>query len=193
MKNVFKIPNLNPRKGLKPLRGLAVALLLPLVCGWGATSCSLFSEPEPELPPATQIGANTLGFKVNGKNWVPKDEGMYPPGSSIVRANGGGGRLSILNTMIVGGFQANSDNKMTSTFYIELYNFTAYKTYSAITMILDNKWSTSKNQPWKLEISKYDTTQRIIAGTFSFVGTAKDGSTINITDGRFDIKYYKEQ
>ncbi len=164
-------------------------ILLGLLIAYALNGCSLLGETEPDLPPATQTGANTIGFKVNGKNWVPKDEAKFV---TRPKANGGGGRLSILNTMEIGGAQISTDDRIKSYFFIDLYDFTYSKTYSIISMNLDNKWGIAKGKPWKLEISKYDTTERIIAGTFSFLGTAQDGSTVNITDGRFDIKYVKE-
>jgi hypothetical protein len=56
-----------------------------LLIAYALNSCTLFAEPE--LPPATQIGANTIGFKVNGKNWVPKDEAKI---TTRTRITGGG-------------------------------------------------------------------------------------------------------
>jgi hypothetical protein len=94
--------------------------------------------------------------------------------------------------MEIGGMQIDTNDKIKSYFLIELYNFTYNKVFSAISMNLDSKWGLIKGKPWKLDITKFDTTQCIIAGTFTLVGVAKDGSTIDITDGRFDIKYKKE-
>jgi hypothetical protein len=42
----------------------------------------------------------------------------------------------------------------------------------------------------KLTITKYDKINRIISGRFFFTGKdAVTGKIVNITDGRFDIKY----
>ncbi len=38
-------------------------------------------------------------------------------------------------------------------------------------------------------ISKHDQVQKILSGTFSFVGTNGNGVKVNITEGRFDIRY----
>ena len=39
-------------------------------------------------------------------------------------------------------------------------------------------------------ISKFDQVNRILSGTFSFIGTnATTGTKVNITEGRFDIRY----
>jgi hypothetical protein len=61
--------------------------------GWGAclliahalNSCSLFPEPEPTLPPATQTGANTFGCLINGK---------------VFQARGGGGMTLLQKIMM---------------------------------------------------------------------------------------------
>jgi len=168
-------------KHLKILSGLLIAYAL--------NSCSLFSDPEPELPPATQIGANTLGFKANGKNWVPKDEGKYPPTPNTTQITGGRWNSAMFS---IGVGKIDESNRITSSFDIDLYDLDINKNYTKISMTLDNRWTTNKNYPWKFEITKLDTINRICAGTFSFVGLASDGSTINITDGRFDVKYRKQ-
>lgn len=41
----------------------------------------------------------------------------------------------------------------------------------------------------KLAIKKHDLINHILSGTFYFTGTNSRGTKINITDGRFDIKY----
>ena len=46
------------------------------------------------------------------------------------------------------------------------------------------------NNSGELKIKKFDTGNRIISGTFFFTGTDNStGQTVNITEGRFDIRY----
>ncbi len=40
-----------------------------------------------------------------------------------------------------------------------------------------------------LTIIKHDQTQRILSGRFSFTGSRGTGGKVNITEGRFDIRY----
>ena len=40
-----------------------------------------------------------------------------------------------------------------------------------------------------LYIRKFDVINRILSGTFSFIGTNSVGQAVNITEGRFDIRY----
>lgn len=49
-------------------------------------------ESGPQLPPETQIGANTLGFKINGKIYTSRGEGGLLSNESVW----GGGHIVIL-------------------------------------------------------------------------------------------------
>jgi hypothetical protein len=46
-----------------------------------------------------------------------------------------------------------------------------------------------ENDIGNLYISKFDPINRILSGTFFFVGTNSRGEKVNITDGRFDVRY----
>ncbi|MFM7851014.1 MAG: hypothetical protein ACKO96_03660, partial [Flammeovirgaceae bacterium] len=111
MKNHFKKFRFAPPLGdwgAFRLWGLGCLLLLCLV----ASSCSLFSEPEPDLPPATQIGANTIGFKVNGKNWVPRNDAKLPP---TPNTDNRGGRWREIG-FATGFVQVDDNNRVKSSF-----------------------------------------------------------------------------
>jgi hypothetical protein len=168
-------------------------ILLGLLIAYALNSCSLFSDPEPELPPATQIGANTLGFKVNGKNWVPKNDTKFPPNTpeNIKLAVSSG--LTDYNLLFIDGKRVDIKGEKDSFFSIELYNFDGTTNYSPIAMSYSQtnvgSWSAVKNKPWKINITKLDTVNYICAGTFSFTGVDSQGGTVAITDGRFDVKY----
>ena len=41
----------------------------------------------------------------------------------------------------------------------------------------------------ELKITKFDQANHVLSGTFFFTGTNSSGTKVNITDGRFDIKY----
>ena len=45
------------------------------------------------------------------------------------------------------------------------------------------------NETGSLHITKFDQLNRILSGTFSFVGTNTNGEKVNVTEGRFDIRY----
>jgi hypothetical protein len=190
MKNLVKIPSQKILRVFKTLRIYTV--LLPLVGGWGAVSCSLFTDPEPELPPATQIGANTIGFKVNGKVWVPKDEGEYPPNTANNPLLAG---FTNYKSFIIDADRMNIEGEKDSFLFIEFPNFNETRNPDIISIVYRQtsigSWSASNKYPYKFEITKLDTINKICSGTFYFTGVDRNGSTVEITEGRFDVKYKK--
>ena len=65
------------------LRLYTAALLLITCCILLLTSCEKdpYRHGEPDLPPITMEGKNTLGFLLNGKVWVPYQDkpGIFTP------------------------------------------------------------------------------------------------------------------
>jgi len=147
------------------------------------------------LPPATQQGKNTLGFLLNGKPWTPKG----------VR---GTGNLSI-------DYDAGFENGI---FNIVAYDFDATIARQLVFAIRDSLnyinapasfelnsaslFSVSYNYPCdyftrlsdvtssgNLKIQKLDRNSRIIAGTFQATMIKPNCDTIQITEGRFDMKF----
>jgi hypothetical protein len=55
--------------------------------------------------------------------------------------------------------------------------------------ITDNVYYSKSAFPGKVEITKLDTVNKIIAGTFYFTGQNPQLQTLEITAGRFDVKY----
>ncbi len=52
------------------------------------------------------------------------------------------------------------------------------------------EYNTTNNNSGELKITKFDQTNRILSGTFFFTGTnISTGEKVNITDGRFDVRY----
>ena len=52
------------------------------------------------------------------------------------------------------------------------------------------RYDATDNNSGELKINKFDSVNRIISGTFFFTGTDNsNGQTVNITEGRFDIRY----
>ncbi len=56
---------------MKQLQILAFSFLIMVCCNC-CKKDSTNTTDVPGLPPATQIGANTFGFLLNGQPWVPK-------------------------------------------------------------------------------------------------------------------------
>lgn len=170
------------------IKNISVLLLVGLF----AFSCCKKDNPTSSsnpssLPPYTETGANTLGFKVDGKIWLPKAQ---PFGTSPLFADYDNGT-----------FYLKSSNE-TDYFSIEIYN----KIYSIGTYVLIYKIDSiytcfeRENDPYcyyrtdslntgLLNINKLDTLNKIVAGTFELNMIGQNQEKLKITEGRFDVKY----
>ena len=155
-----------------------------------------------ELPAPTDTGSNTFGAKVDDKLWSPKGFGIAPT-APILEARYGEGRSVVINARNFAGEPTETE------FEIYLYNVTAQGTYllNTTTAIYPNQhanyayyverkitpvneWITTAGYTGSVIITKADTVNRIIAGTFSFNAINSYGTPkpIAVTEGRFDIK-----
>ncbi|HBY54848.1 MAG TPA: hypothetical protein DEH15_20755 [Marinilabiliales bacterium] len=160
---------------------------------FSAGSCE--KDEEPQLPPITQTGAGTFGCLVNGEIWVAKNR---PFGSPIGASNNqwedkrwvingaaenSGISIHICRDSVLKGestlkgsfeFDENCSNGM---IYLEDYT---PQTAS---------FQTSYEDVGKIYISRFDTVDRIISGTYYFDAVNSSGEKIEIRDGRFDVKF----
>ena len=127
------------------------------------------------LPDATQQGLNTFGCKIDGVAWIPT--GTSGPGGTKPVSGGlrQDGTFEITAGSVTGDYSL--DNRGNSYGYLNDKK-------------VDISYLTDKSNVGKVTILFADTTRRIISGTFYF--KAKDRNSdkvIDITDGRFDLKY----
>ncbi len=164
------------------------------------SQCRKNKNDEPQLPPETTTGAMTFGCKVNGKVFVPRD-GNGRPGLFVQYVNlgnvpDGGWHLNIpaYNYSTKRGVSIETD----SLFLLEgiVYEFKPQKKGYPLAWYEEVKNGSSEiygkleNDSGILSIKKHDQINRILSGTFSFTGTKiATGEKINITEGRFDIRY----
>lgn len=179
-----------------------IIMLLFAITPLMGLKCEKYVMPEPipqqeQLPPATQEGKNTCGFLVNGKVWLPKGRlgngqsnlsWWYDPGYNH-------------GTFNIHGFRYEpSEGVKFSSFVIAIDNFSSIgiynlKTAGRVTQYFDY----NKNCMYYREdtitpninyvnITRFDLTQRVIAGTFEFTLATPGCDTVRITQGRFDIK-----
>ncbi len=157
-----------------------------------ASSCCK-DENEETLPPETQTGANTFGCLVNGAVW--RNEGLAPfPGSNL--------NVSVSRSQFVIG-ASKITNNIDQILFIKIYSPISVGKYdlnnasAGFNDVGDNCYyqTDSMSSMGTLEITKFDTVNYIVSGIFNFKAiklTASTGncdSTINVTEGRFDIKY----
>ena len=179
-------------------------------------SCKKESEYVVMLPPESSTGQNSLGFLLNGTSvWSSIEHGVFflydkpddiPNATATLfhEASGNkilqfGGAMTIKNSSSV--ITSNSSIQFT----IQNYNLGTgnfyFDTLRLSSWILFQDGITSKNyynytnNGFSVLINKIDTTQKIVSGKFSGSLYRKNGATfflndsINIQQGRFDIKY----
>ena len=152
------------------------------------------------LPPVTQEGKNTFGFKLNGEIWMPYYE------CPAFRLNCGELNASAGNSLSNGFFRLMIHagrwfDQTNSSLWIETYqtisstgdksdsvevHFHAdhYKIYAG--------WDGIHHpgQVRKFEVTKFDTTNKIMSGIFDFTLYHPSGDSLRITEGRFDLKFW---
>lgn len=150
-----------------------------------------------QLPPETKIGANTFGCLINGKVWNAKKGSTSIPMLSIDHPH-----ATELN-IFASRCNTNSDRLNSA---IEAFSFSILQdTVKAGTFMLDDVvkrkgsfssdltncyYETNDNNSNKLEITCFDTVQRIVSGRFELHFAARGNcAALDITNGRFDIKY----
>ncbi len=153
-----------------------------------------------ELPPATQTGANTFGANVNGVFWEPKRFGIIPA-DNLLEARRNSPTSIIINAR---NFAAEPDE---SEFEIMVADVTGPGTYLLNTDVTlpsgssygyyvkrrttpYNEWLTSAAYTGSVTITRLDTINKIVSGTFQFnaINIYHDPQPLSVTDGRFDIK-----
>ena len=178
-------------KQLKILTASLLALLL-----FTFSQCKKKIE-EPQLPSETTTGAMTFGCKINGKVFVPKDgrgkPGLFCQYVYLGSGVGGGWYLNIpavdWNPSSIPAVSITTDSLLVSE--NSTYQFKYRKKGFPGAFYSDGpQYNATDNNSGELKIKKFDSVNRIISGTFFFTGTDNsNGQTVNITDGRFDIRY----
>ncbi|CAL2105127.1 conserved exported hypothetical protein [Tenacibaculum sp. 190524A02b] len=166
------------------------------------TNCSKDEAPLPplqQLPPMTQVGANTIWCLVNGKAFLPK--GSNPLGSPVVSCN----YQNIDGSFEFGlGFSNNEEKFLRSVIILsDKLKFTEGETYKLKAKKPEKSvyayytlgggiqgYRTTEKVIGELTITKLDPTKAIISGTFWFDAIRlSDHEIIKIRNGRFDMQY----
>jgi hypothetical protein len=182
---------------LRPLLLLPVALL-------GLSSCKKESTPLEQLPTATQDGNNTAGWLLDGRAWVPVSSTIStgPPISGSWQKTKGGRSLSVSFHQFSreedwgAGFFL-SDIRQPDTFLLNQApaitggRFAAsYGEYDHLRPGPRLSYHTDTDAPGQLNITRFDTVQNIVSGTFQMtLRQDGGGGTIEITNGRFDVHF----
>lgn len=152
-------------------------------------------NPIDQLPPATQIGANTVGCLVDGKAILPK--GYIPSGNPVCDYINGkdffiGFSQSKGNEFLsVDVISYNKSLVVGETYQLKEYgadaNFGEYRT--VYNDIEETRFTTNATINGELKIAYHNIDKGILSGTFWFDAISKDGKIVKIREGRFDMHY----
>jgi hypothetical protein len=200
------------------LTDMKISLLFACPVGASLAACSLLpvpekSEPTLVLPPVSAVGANTLGFEVDGRMWTTygqkcfgllgngcKDNTLY---ASSYRFPGGGRRQLSVSTSL--------DTEQHREFFeLELDSLggpgvyaagrartlplgVSYNTYGPTLTDVNERtnYVGGSRNAVQVILTRVDTVQRIVAGTFEgrLEKIATPGQCATLRRGRFDVKY----
>lgn len=166
----------------------------------GCISCKKDQRPTPDnqngLPNATQTGAGVFACLKNGQIWVSKTGTDYMNANISDTSFGVGGRQStgaissemfsigINEDKVIHGslFRLNDTAKHFARYDGNNVScFTSNGGYGSVSV---------KAYDGELKLTKVDTINKILSGTFWFNIKTSYCDTMRITEGRFDIRYY---
>ncbi len=158
-------------------------------------------------PEATTEGKHTLGFKINGKEWVPCVDlyalaaTLRPIDASLTESDGSNGlsltgTRSVLSTgdSTISGYGINLRPLREGSINLQELTSCSIRYSSRKNGVFQNEWNLPESlEGFHLEILKLDTAKNIVSGVFGAVLIPKYGTdTLYITDGRFDVTYYPQ-
>lgn len=150
------------------------------------------------LPKASQVGAEIMAAKIDGKVWKKTACFSCIAGGSALRVDFSNGNLYIQGEQI--------DDNVNSSITLVLHNLNKEGVYD-LTIESDNTnhaelddykvvnfakhYRTNSTNKGSVTITKLDLGKKIVSGTFSFIADDEDspGNTTQVTDGRFDVKF----
>jgi Family of unknown function (DUF6252) len=174
----------------------------PLIFRFVVISLVLFSckKEVSELPVATESGANTFGCKIDGNFWVPAGFGIIPTAPKL--------EARIVGAELYINARNFSSSPTESEFEIYIRNITGPGNYTLSTgsshpdysnnyayyvhrkITPNNEWVTTSPYTGTVTITKVDSVNHFVSGTFEFqaINLYNAPQPISVTEGRFDVK-----
>ncbi len=156
------------------------------------------TSPENQLPPATQTGANTFGCLINGQAFLPGGNvggltGLHPVYCSYgnnITIGGLHNYISVQSVSLITD-SLKIEEGQTYTLKENIPGEASAAYFFGEDGIGQNNYATNNSSNWsgQLIISKLDTINQFISGTFWFKAIDSNGDSVNVTDGRFDLRY----
>lgn len=158
-----------------------------------------------KLPPATQTGANTAGCLLNGQAFLPKGNSQFGPIlNCFYQQNQDGFHLglsinnkensSIYKTVQFATNPIQLEENTTYSLVAKIINsnntyISNFAEYNIISFNGDTNYITTITNTGELRVTKLNTQQKIISGTFWYDAIDTHGEIIKIREGRFDMHY----
>ncbi|MBH8570338.1 hypothetical protein KB206_15710 [Microvirga sp. STS02] len=172
----------------------------------GLSSCQKANvDPQTALPPSTTTGAETLGFSLDGNTWIPAGQrcGIYGCADNKVEASSyvANGHRQLLLTAV------RTDGGRNESFILQLEALTGPGVYRAtaggpgatggeagtkLYFANSRQGLQYQSQPGTatITITRLDTVQNIVAGTFEGQLSNLSGTgSVQVGSGRFDVLY----
>jgi len=159
-------------------------------------------KKETPLPQATQSGANTLGCKINGKAWIAEDSNQPFNRTFGVEGEYQGPIIKDIRNCV--WIRARRNDRTLLHLYIRQVNKPGVYPLNLSTdarpgalvpysygfyFASPNEFMTDPGHTGQVIITRADTVNGIISGTFEFTGyDPQTKQTISVTEGRFDVK-----
>jgi hypothetical protein len=183
-------------------------IILVLMCSI-VLSCCNKDEVQPatpiaQLPAATQTGANTAGCLVNGQVFLPKGSSQFGPilscfyqqdqdgyhlGLSIVEKNSAENRhvnISLNPQQLIENTTYNLVAILNGT---SNYNSNFGEFIISNNVSSDIRYNTTATVTGEFKVTKLNTQQQIISGTFWYDAINSGGEKVEVREGRFDMHY----
>ena len=149
-----------------------------------------------KLPPETQTGENTVGCLVNGKVFLPHQQGISSPVNCYYQFVKG----EYYFTMAFGDMRGTGIEDV--NIFTAKINLQEGQTYllnqgygpdkgagAEYYTDLNNKFSTNLINIGEVIITRIDVSKSIVSGTFWFDAVNSKGEKVEIREGRFDWNY----
>lgn len=171
-------------------------------------SCKKDDDPtlEPQiseidkLPPATQIGKNTIGCLVNGKAFLPSGKapnsnntyfGYYHDNLALVfsifrHEN----HTTMLGSETIALYNSDTILEEGNTYLLKASKSNHSAIYTHVTdLVYSDDYETTNDYIGELHITKLDKEKFFMSGTFWFDAVNEKGKKVEIREGRFDMHF----
>jgi len=142
----------------------------------------------------TQTGAGTMSAKIDGQSWSSTSiPGSPVPGAYAIYTSN---NLTLIGTQVQGTSASTFNITIanvtgTGEFRLGLFPVGSFQGVGAYGTSDGQAWTTTDTETGTVTITKLDTQNKIVSGTFSFKckNPSANPQIRNITDGRFDVKW----